>query len=135
VESLALSVQAPVNQLIYDGLLLCSIAGSGDAAGVDDSAGDESLHAQDQGHGADIIRTRNMQTFLGRLKPGIAYPPPAMLSAKTKFSHRSARPTLTGAGAQQALTNAARRRPGSSIPTTAHQHRGDSEVLLNDAGA
>ena len=69
--------QAPVNQLLYDGLQVLQHRGQ-DAAGIVTANGKTFHMHKGSGMVRDVFRTRNMRSLLG--SAGIAhvrYPPPA----------------------------------------------------------
>ena len=134
-ESSASSPQSPVNQLLYDALLLLQHRGQ-DAAGIVTDA----RHARSHMHKArgmvrDVFRTRNMRDLPGNVGIGhVRYP-----TAGNAYSEDEAQPFYVNApfgivlGHNGNLTNAeALKRELFRHRPPPRQHRqSDSEVLLN----
>ena len=88
--------KAPVNQLIYDALLLLQHRGQ-DAAGIVTMLGTKCFMHKARGMVRDVFRTRNMRSLPGQVGLGQgATPPPAMPTAKKRRSpSTSTRPTAS----------------------------------------
>ena len=125
--------QAPVNQLIYDGLLLLQHRGQ-DAAGIVTQQERKFYMHKAKGMVRDVFRTRNMRALPGPVGLGqVRYP-----TAGNAFSEDEAQPFYVNApfGLVLAhngnLTNAAELK--AELFNTDHRHintDSDSEVLLN----
>ena len=124
---------APVNQLLYDGLLLLQHRGQ-DAAGIATAQGKRIHMHRDNGLVRDVFRTRNMRNLLGEMGIGhVRYP-----TAGNAYNSEEAQPFYVNApfgivlGHNGNLTNAEEleedmyRRDRRHINTES-----DSEVLLN----
>jgi amidophosphoribosyltransferase len=124
---------APVNQLIYDGLLLLQHRGQ-DAAGIVTQLGRKFFMHKAKGMVRDVFRTRNMRALPGNVGLGqVRYP-----TAGNAFSEDEAQPFYVNApfglvlSHNGNLTNAAVLK--AELFTTDHRHintDSDSEVLLN----
>ena len=124
---------APVNQLIYDALLLLQHRGQ-DAAGIVTQQGRKFFMHKAKGMVRDVFRTRNMRALPGSAGLGqVRYP-----TAGNAFSEEEAQPFYVNApfGIVMVhngnLTNAQSLR--SELFLTDHRHTNtdsDSEVLLN----
>ena len=124
---------APVNQLIYDALLLLQHRGQ-DAAGIVTQQGRKFFMHKAKGMVRDVFRTRNMRALPGSVGLGqVRYP-----TAGNAFSEEEAQPFYVNApfGIVMVhngnLTNAQSLR--SELFLTDHRHTNtdsDSEVLLN----
>src|SRR3954464_287583 len=125
--------QGPVNQLIYDALLLLQHRGQ-DAAGIVTQQGSKVYMHKAKGMVRDVFRTRNMRALPGNVGLGqVRYP-----TAGNAYSEEEAQPfyvnapfgiTLVHNGN---LTNAQALK--AELFTTDHRHintESDSEVLLN----
>ena len=125
--------QAPVNQLIYDGLLLLQHRGP-DAAGIVTQQNRKFFMHKAKGMVRDVFRTRNMRALPGNVGLGqVRYP-----TAGNAFSEDEAQPFYVNApfglvlSHNGNLTNAAELK--AELFTTDHRHintDSDSEVLLN----
>ena len=125
--------QAPVNQLIYDGLLLLQHRGQ-DAAGIVTQQNRKFFMHKAKGMVRDVFRTRNMRALPGNVGLGqVRYP-----TAGNAFSEDEAQPFYVNApfglvlSHNGNLTNAAELK--AELFTTDHRHintDSDSEVLLN----
>ena len=125
--------KAPVNQLIYDGLLLLQHRGQ-DAAGIVTQQGRKFYMHKAKGMVRDVFRTRNMRALPGNVGLGqVRYP-----TAGNAFSEDEAQPFYVNApfglvlSHNGNLTNAAELRV--ELFNTDHRHintDSDSEVLLN----
>jgi amidophosphoribosyltransferase len=125
--------QAPVNQLIYDGLLLLQHRGQ-DAAGIVTQQNRKFFMHKAKGMVRDVFRTRNMRALPGNVGLGqVRYP-----TAGNAFSEDEAQPFYVNApfglvlSHNGNLTNAAALK--AELFTTDHRHintDSDSEVLLN----
>jgi amidophosphoribosyltransferase len=125
--------KAPVNQLIYDGLLLLQHRGQ-DAAGIVTQLGRKFYMHKAKGMVRDVFRTRNMRALPGNVGLGqVRYP-----TAGNAFSEDEAQPFYVNApfglvlSHNGNLTNAAELK--TELFTTDHRHintDSDSEVLLN----
>ena len=125
--------QAPVNQLLYDALLLLQHRGQ-DAAGIATQDGQRIFMQKAKGMVRDVFRTRNMRALPGNVGLGqVRYP-----TAGNAHSEAEAQPFYVNApyGIVLAhngnLTNAADLK--SDMFNTDHRHintDSDSEVLLN----
>jgi amidophosphoribosyltransferase len=125
--------QAPVNQLIYDGLLLLQHRGQ-DAAGIVTQQGRKFFMHKAKGMVRDVFRTRNMRALPGNVGLGqVRYP-----TAGNAFSEDEAQPFYVNApfglvlSHNGNLTNAAELK--AELFNTDHRHintDSDSEVLLN----
>jgi amidophosphoribosyltransferase len=125
--------QAPVNQLIYDGLLLLQHRGQ-DAAGIATHQGQKFFMHKAKGMVKDVFRTRNMRALPGHVGLGqVRYP-----TAGNAFSDEEAQPFYVNApfGLVMVhngnLTNAAELK--AELFSIDHRHlntESDSEVLLN----
>jgi amidophosphoribosyltransferase len=125
--------QAPVNQLIYDALLLLQHRGQ-DAAGIATQQGNKFFMHKAKGMVRDVFRTRNMRALPGNVGLGqVRYP-----TAGNAFSEEEAQPFYVNApfGIVMVhngnLTNA--RLLKQELFQTDHRHintESDSEVLLN----
>ena len=125
--------KAPVNQLIYDGLLLLQHRGQ-DAAGIVTEQRRKFFMHKAKGMVRDVFRTRNMRALPGNVGLGqVRYP-----TAGNAFSEEEAQPFYVNApfGIVMAhngnLTNAHALR--AELFSTDHRHTNtdsDSEVLLN----
>src|SRR5665647_1693736 len=124
---------APVNQLIYDGLLLLQHRGQ-DAAGIVTQHGRKFFMHKAKGMVRDVFRTRNMRALPGNVGLGqVRYP-----TAGNAYSEDEAQPFYVNApfglvlSHNGNLTNAAVLK--AELFTTDHRHintDSDSEVLLN----
>ena len=124
---------APVNQLIYDALLLLQHRGQ-DAAGIDTQLGRTFFMHKAKGMVRDVFRTRNMRALPGTVGLGqVRYP-----TAGNAFSEEEAQPFYVNAPFGLVLvhngnlTNAQELR--SQLFSIDHRHintDSDSEVLLN----
>jgi amidophosphoribosyltransferase len=125
--------KAPVNQLIYDGLLLLQHRGQ-DAAGIVTQQGNKFYMHKAKGMVRDVFRTRNMRALPGNVGLGqVRYP-----TAGNAHSEDEAQPFYVNApfglvlSHNGNLTNAAELK--AELFTTDHRHintDSDSEVLLN----
>ena len=125
--------KAPVNQLIYDGLLLLQHRGQ-DAAGIVTQQGRKFFMHKAKGMVRDVFRTRNMRALPGNVGLGqVRYP-----TAGNAFSEDEAQPFYVNApfglvlSHNGNLTNAAELK--AELFNTDHRHintDSDSEVLLN----
>ncbi len=125
--------QAPVNQLIYDGLLLLQHRGQ-DAAGIVTQQNRKFFMHKAKGMVRDVFRTRNMRALPGNVGLGqVRYP-----TAGNAFSEDEAQPFYVNApfglvlSHNGNLTNAAALK--AELFNTDHRHintDSDSEVLLN----
>mgnify|MGYP003336058895 CR=1 FL=1 len=124
---------APVNQLIYDALLLLQHRGQ-DAAGIATQLGHKFFMHKAKGMVRDVFRTRNMRALPGNNGLGqVRYP-----TAGNAFSEEEAQPFYVNAPFGLVLvhngnlTNAQELR--TQLFTVDHRHintDSDSEVLLN----
>ncbi|MEI7784888.1 MAG: amidophosphoribosyltransferase [Betaproteobacteria bacterium] len=124
---------APVNQLIYDGLLLLQHRGQ-DAAGIATQHGQKFFMHKAKGMVKDVFRTRNMRALPGSVGLGqVRYP-----TAGNAFSEEEAQPFYVNAPFGLVLvhngnlTNAAALK--AELFSVDHRHintESDSEVLLN----
>ena len=124
---------APVNQLIYDALLLLQHRGQ-DAAGICTQQGRKFFMHKAKGMVRDVFRTRNMRALPGNAGLGqVRYP-----TAGSAYSEEEAQPFYVNAPFgivlvhNGNLTNAEALR--SEVFSTDHRHTNtdsDSEVLLN----
>ncbi|WP_296872949.1 amidophosphoribosyltransferase [Tibeticola sp.] len=124
---------APVNQLIYDALLLLQHRGQ-DAAGIVTQLGHKFFMHKARGMVRDVFRTRNMRSLPGTSGLGqVRYP-----TAGNAFSEEEAQPFYVNAPFGVVLvhngnlTNAAALK--AELFSTDHRHintESDSEVLLN----
>ena len=124
---------APVNQLIYDALLLLQHRGR-DAAGIVTQLGRKFFMHKAKGMVRDVFRTRNMRALPGTVGLGqVRYP-----TAGNAFSEEEAQPFYVNAPFGLVLvhngnlTNAHELR--SQLFSIDHRHintDSDSEVLLN----
>src|SRR3569623_65623 len=124
---------APVNQLIYDGLLLLQHRGQ-DAAGIVTQLGRKFFMHKAKGMVRDVFRTRNMRALPGNCGLGqVRYP-----TAGNAYSEEEAQPFYVNAPFgivlvhNGNLTNAQALK--AELFTTDHRHintESDSEVLLN----
>ena len=125
--------QVPVNQLIYDALLLLQHRGQ-DAAGIVTQQGRKFFMHKAKGMVRDVFRTRNMRALPGNVGLGqVRYP-----TAGNAFSEEEAQPFYVNApfGIVMVhngnLTNAKGLK--QDLFQTDHRHintESDSEVLLN----
>ena len=125
--------KAPVNQLIYDGLLLLQHRGQ-DAAGIVTQQGRKFYMHKAKGMVRDVFRTRNMRALPGNVGLGqVRYP-----TAGNAFSEDEAQPFYVNApfglvlSHNGNLTNAVELK--AELFNTDHRHintDSDSEVLLN----
>ena len=125
--------KAPVNQLIYDGLLLLQHRGQ-DAAGIVTQQGRKFYMHKAKGMVRDVFRTRNMRALPGNVGLGqVRYP-----TAGNAYSEDEAQPFYVNApfglvlSHNGNLTNAAALK--AELFNTDHRHintDSDSEVLLN----
>src|SRR4029450_2835529 len=125
--------KAPVNQLIYDALLLLQHRGQ-DAAGIVTMQGTKCFVQKARGMVRDVFRTRNMRALPGNVGMGqVRYP-----TAGNAQSEEEAQPFYVNApfGITLAhngnLTNAQALK--AELFTTDHRHintESDSEVLVN----
>ncbi|MGI9217689.1 MAG: amidophosphoribosyltransferase [Hydrogenophaga sp.] len=125
--------QTPVNQLIYDALLLLQHRGQ-DAAGIATQLGNKFFMHKAKGMVRDVFRTRNMRALPGNVGLGqVRYP-----TAGNAFSEEEAQPFYVNApfGIVMVhngnLTNAKALK--QELFQTDHRHintESDSEVLLN----
>ncbi|RCX11608.1 amidophosphoribosyltransferase [Extensimonas vulgaris] len=123
----------PVNQLIYDALLLLQHRGQ-DAAGIATQQGRKFFMHKAKGMVRDVFRTRNMRALPGNVGVGqVRYP-----TAGNAFSEEEAQPFYVNAPFgivlvhNGNLTNASALR--AELFLTDHRHintESDSEVLLN----
>ncbi|WP_332775935.1 amidophosphoribosyltransferase [Polaromonas sp.] len=124
---------APVNQLIYDGLLLLQHRGQ-DAAGIVTQQGRKFYMHKAKGMVRDVFRTRNMRALPGNVGLGqVRYP-----TAGNAYSEDEAQPFYVNApfglvlSHNGNLTNATALK--AELFNTDHRHintDSDSEVLLN----
>ncbi|MFN3397927.1 MAG: amidophosphoribosyltransferase [Sulfurimicrobium sp.] len=123
----------PVNQLLYDGLLVLQHRGQ-DAAGIVTSDGATFHMHKANGLVADVFRTRNMRALLGNVGIGhVRYP-----TAGDAFSAAEAQPFYVNSpfgivlGHNGNLTNASQLRKDLFRQDLRHVNTtSDSEVLLN----
>jgi len=125
--------KAPVNQLIYDALLLLQHRGQ-DAAGIVTQQGHKFFMHKAKGMVRDVFRTRNMRALPGSVGLGqVRYP-----TAGNAYSEEEAQPFYVNAPYgivlvhNGNLTNAQALK--AELFTTDHRHintESDSEVLLN----
>src|SRR5688572_10919911 len=125
--------QVPVNQLIYDALLLLQHRGQ-DAAGIVTMQGTQCFMHKARGMVRDVFRTRNMRALPGRVGLGqVRYP-----TAGNAYSEEEAQPFYVNAPFgivlvhNGNLTNAQELK--AELFSTDHRHintESDSEVLLN----
>jgi amidophosphoribosyltransferase len=125
--------QAPVNQLIYDALLLLQHRGQ-DAAGIVTQQERKFFMHKAKGMVRDVFRTRNMRALPGNVGLGqVRYP-----TAGNAYSEEEAQPFYVNAPFgivlvhNGNLTNAQALK--TELFTTDHRHintESDSEVLLN----
>src|SRR5688572_3304685 len=125
--------QAPVNQLIYDALLLLQHRGQ-DAAGIVTMQGTQCFMHKARGMVRDVFRTRNMRALPGDVGLGqVRYP-----TAGNAYSEEEAQPFYVNAPFgivlvhNGNLTNAQALK--AELFSTDHRHintESDSEVLLN----
>jgi amidophosphoribosyltransferase len=125
--------KAPVNQLIYDGLLLLQHRGQ-DAAGIVTHQGHKFFMHKAKGMVRDVFRTRNMRALPGNVGLGqVRYP-----TAGNAFSEGEAQPFYVNApfglvlSHNGNLTNASELR--AELFDNDHRHLNtdsDSEVLIN----
>ncbi len=125
--------KAPVNQLIYDALLLLQHRGQ-DAAGIVTQQGRKFFMHKAKGMVRDVFRTRNMRALPGTVGLGqVRYP-----TAGNAYSEEEAQPFYVNAPFGLVLvhngnlTNAVELR--AELFNTDHRHTNtdsDSEVLLN----
>src|SRR3569832_2588174 len=124
---------APVNQLIYDALLLLQHRGQ-DAAGIVTQLGRKFFMHKAKGMVRDVFRTRNMRALPGNVGLGQARYP----TAGNAYSEEEAQPFYVNAPFgivlvhNGNLTNAQALK--AELFTTDHRHintESDSEVLLN----
>ena len=125
--------QGPVNQLIYDALLLLQHRGQ-DAAGIVTQLGRKFYMHKAKGMVRDVFRTRNMRALPGNVGLGqVRYP-----TAGNAYSEEEAQPFYVNAPFgivlvhNGNLTNAQALK--AELFTTDHRHintESDSEVLLN----
>ena len=84
--------QSPVNQLIYDALLLLQHRGQ-DAAGIETQLGTKFYMHKAKGMVRDVFRTRNMRSLPGNMGLGqVRYP-----TAGNAFSEEEAQPFYVNA--------------------------------------
>jgi amidophosphoribosyltransferase len=125
--------QAPVNQLLYDGLMLLQHRGQ-DAAGIVTSEGNVFHMYKGQGYVRDVFRTRNMRDLTGRAGIGhCRYP-----TAGNAFSDLETQPFYVNApfgvtlGHNGNLTNSeSLKRELFQLDFRHVNTNSDSEVLLN----
>src|SRR3954467_14216629 len=125
--------KSPVNQMIYDALLLLQHRGQ-DAAGIVTMQGTKCFMHKARGMVRDVFRTRNMRGLPGTVGLGqVRYP-----TAGNAYSEEEAQPFYVNAPYgivlvhNGNLTNAHALR--SELFSTDHRHtntESDSEVLLN----
>src|SRR3569623_1147342 len=125
--------RSPVNQLIYDSLLLLQHRGQ-DAAGIVTMQGTKCFMHKARGMVRDVFRTRNMRALPGSVGLGqVRYP-----TAGNAYSEEEAQPFYVNAPFgivlvhNGNLTNAQALK--AELFTTDHRHintESDSEVLLN----
>jgi amidophosphoribosyltransferase len=130
---LGIVARSPVNQLLYDGLLLLQHRGQ-DAAGIVTSEGNSFHMHKAPGMVRDVFRTRNMRSLPGNM--GIAhcrYP-----TAGSAFSSAEAQPFYVNSpfgivlGHNGNLTNSAQLKDEMFRTDLRHINTGsDSEVLVN----
>src|SRR3990170_7309208 len=130
---LGIVARSPVNQLIYDGLLLLQHRGQ-DAAGIVTQQGRKFFMHKAKGMVRDVFRTRNMRALPGTVGLGqVRYP-----TAGNAFSEEEAQPFYVNAPFgivlvhNGNLTNAHALK--AELFSTDHRHTNtdsDSEVLLN----
>src|SRR5258708_2300212 len=130
---LGIVARSPVNQLLYDGLLLLQHRGQ-DAAGIVTSEGNSFHMHKGSGQVRDVFRTRNMRSLLGNI--GIAhcrYP-----TAGSAFKVAEAQPFYVNSpfgivlGHNGNLTNADALKDEMFRTDLRHINTGsDSEVLVN----
>ena len=124
---------APVNQLIYDALLLLQHRGQ-DAAGIVTHQGHKFFMHKAKGMVRDVFRTRNMRALPGETGLGqVRYP-----TAGNAFSEEEAQPFYVNAPFGLVLVHNGNLTNAQALKaemfTTDHRHintESDSEVLLN----
>jgi amidophosphoribosyltransferase len=125
--------QGPVNQLIYDALLLLQHRGQ-DAAGIVTQQGRKVYMHKAKGMVRDVFRTRNMRALPGNAGPG----PGALPHGRQRLSEEEAQPFYVNApfGITLAhngnLTNAQALK--AELFSADHRHintESDTEVLVN----
>src|SRR5574343_1349302 len=125
--------QAPVNQLIYDALLLLQHRGQ-DAAGIVTMQGNKCFMHKAKGMVRDVFRTRNMPALPGNVRLGqVRYP-----TAGNAFSEEEAQPFYVNAPFGLVLVHNGNLTNAHALKhelfQTDHRHintESDSEVLLN----
>src|SRR5689334_847344 len=125
--------RAPVNQLIYDALLLLQHRGQ-DAAGIVTMQGTKCFMQKARGMVRDVFRTRNMRALPGSAGLGqVRYP-----TAGNAYSEEEAQPFYVNAPFGIVLVHNGNLTNAQSLKTelfsTDHRHintESDSEVLLN----
>lgn len=125
--------QSPVNQLIYDALLLLQHRGQ-DAAGIVTQQDRKFFMHKAKGMVKDVFRTRNMRSLLGNSGLGqVRYP-----TAGNAFSEEEAQPFYVNAPFGLVLVHNGNLTNAKALKTDLfhHDHRhinteSDSEVLLN----
>ena len=130
---LGLVAQTPVNQLLYDGLLVLQHRGQ-DAAGIVTAQGNTFHMHKGNGLVRDVFRTRNMRALLGNIGIGhVRYP-----TAGSSESPAEAQPFYVNSpfgvvlGHNGNLTNAAQLNQELFREDLRHVNtNSDSEVLLN----
>ena len=127
-------VRQPVNQLLYDGLLVLQHRGQ-DAAGIVTAEGTTFHMHKGRGMVRDVFRTRNMRALPGNM--GIAPLPLSDRGLGVRRRPRRSRSTSIRRSASCSATTAISPTPSSSRSEMFRQDRrhvntnSDSEVLLN----
>src|SRR5512139_2505300 len=125
--------KSPVNQLIYDALLLLQHRGQ-DAAGIVTMQGTQCFMHKARGMVRDVFRTRNMRALPGTVGLGqVRYP-----TAGNAYSEEEAQPFYVNAPYGIVLVHNGNLTNAQALKTelfsTDHRHintESDSEVLLN----
>ena len=118
--------KAPVNQLIYDGLLLLQHRGQ-DAAGIVTQQGRKFFMHKAKGMVRDVFRTRNMRALPGNVGLGqVRYP-----TAGNAFSEDEAQPFYVNAPFGLVLSHNGNLTNAAELKAELFNTDSDSEVLLN----
>jgi amidophosphoribosyltransferase len=127
---IGVAAHTPVNQLLYDGLLLLQHRGQ-DAAGIVTSEGPMFHMHKGSGYVRDVFRTRNMRDLSGTLGIGHCRYPPLIGGVNSSAAVHVNSPFGIMLGHNGNLTNTAQLQKELFLDDCHINTNSDSEVLLN----